>query len=154
MKPLLIATALVLLAGCASAPKQATRPATAFKFGLLAKSANGHMQVMTETRVITMRTNTADRYFGFEVVRADDSPYRLQDVIYLPGPPAAVHGDLVGGPEGYEAGIASQAIVYHGNMTIGFRFEDGDPLGHYRLAVYIDGSETEIFEFDVIAAQQ
>src|SRR5690606_13104373 len=127
------------------APQQEIHPSTKLKFGILSESATDRPRVMTETRVIPIRVNTERPYFGFEVARTDEAPYRLQTIAYLPDLPSSVMGDLVGLPEDYKAGIPSQAIVYKGDVTMGYRFDEGDPLGRYRIVVYINGAETETF---------
>lgn len=75
----------------------------------------------------------------FLVDPPDDEPYEVYSVAYLPGHPKQLTGDFAGQSEA-SAGLKSRTSQVDGIRPFCFDFHPGDPLGEYRVEVFINGS--------------
>jgi hypothetical protein len=74
--------------------------------------------------------------------------------VYPPGPPKQVKGNFAGAPEDWANGIRSRVTTFVGSATVGYKFNEGDPIGLYKLVIFVDGTETAAIEFNIVDGGQ
>ena len=145
--------ALMLIAstaamGC-SGNRIQPKPEGVFRFGILQRTTLDSLQVSRETREIPKAVDTHLPYYGFVLDPPGRDYFELQTISFLPGPPAQVKGNLVGNPDDYAKGIASRKNVFFDSATIGYKFNEGDPIGVYRLVIFVDGREFTSVTYEI-----
>jgi hypothetical protein len=151
MKPVL-RLALILsasLCGCVGGPPIPLET-TEFHFGLLVGTWPD-LIVTKETLVIPKRTDTELSYYGFSIASAGRPSFTVNTVVFPPGPPARVGGIAFGNPADYQKGfVSTTAHSTRGRVVIGFRFNEGDPLGSYRLDVIVNGKPWKTVNYAIV----
>jgi hypothetical protein len=74
----------------------------------------------------------------FLVDPPNDQTYEVYSVTYLPGQPSKLTGDFARQSEA-SAGLRSATSRVDGIRPFCFDFDPGDPLGEYRVEVFING---------------
>lgn len=144
----LLALAAVLLVGACS-PK----PPTTFdvKFGILGKD-NGSQVLKTETTAIPFITRDKGQLFGAVITPSDEASYRFHTVIFLPAAPAKLTGDLGQvAPAQAPEGIRSAPQTTSGKTSVEMWFDEGDPMGRYKVELYVNDALLRTVEFDAVA---
>jgi hypothetical protein len=100
--------------------------------------------------VIPKRVETSLPYYGFELLFSDHKPHQVQTIAFPPGPPAKIKGNLTGTPDDYATGIHSRVNTFVGSAIKGYKFNEGDPVGRYKLVLLVDGSEAQTIEYDIV----
>ena len=147
MRAAAYAICLLVLASCAGRQHAEVPTAFQIRFGLLAGSTESALKVDAETLRFVHRVATPWPFYGFEILPARYSPYTLQTILYLPGPPSAIRGNLTGLPTDYRSGIRSRTNTFTGRTVVGYRFDEGDPIGSYRLVVVVNGKIERQIEY-------
>jgi hypothetical protein len=93
---------------------------------------------------------------GFKLQSSSDAPFSVYTIHYLPGIPATL-GDT--GAEGSEfegyrpqdaiSGLRTRPVEVEGEKYFYWHLDSGDPIGEYRIEVYVDDRLTETLIFTV-----
>ena len=130
--------ALVVLStlwGCATSP-------TAFKVdfgraGIVWEGSQPRQALVEKTTVVPRDVNGLTA-LGFEIHPPSSEPYQVYSVHYLPG--SRVLTPL---PKGFEpfgnGGIKTSTDTVVGPRVFSFGFDETDPLGLYRIEVFVNG---------------
>jgi hypothetical protein len=78
-----------------------------------------------------------------------DETYEVYSVTYLPAQPTQLHGDFAGQSEA-SSGLKSVASRVAGIRPFCFDFDSGDPLGDYRVEVFINGERHSELRMEVV----
>ena len=126
---------LCVLWSCATSP-------TAFKVdfgraGIIWEGSQPRQALVEKTAVVPRDVNGLTA-IGFEIHPPDSEPYQVYSVHYLPG--AKVPAPL---PAGFEpvgnGGIKTSTDTVVGPRVFSFGFDETDPLGLYRIEVFVNG---------------
>jgi hypothetical protein len=142
-------TALLTL-GALRSGLASERQAFVVKAGVM-EAATAGTDRLRETAVVTMDPSRRPGWC-FVVDPPNSRPYELYSIHHLPSPPKSLTGDF----QGMEPALAVRGIktdVQHvdGIRTSCFDFSSGDPLGEYRVEVFINGTPTTTLRLEVVA---
>ncbi len=120
------------------------------KVGIM-ESATANQDVLRETNEITMDPSRRPG-FCFLIDPPNDEPYEIYSVHYLPATPK----NLTGIFREYDTNTAVSGIktpIEHaqGIRPFCYDFHPGDPLGEYRIEVFINGTLYTTLPLNVIA---
>jgi hypothetical protein len=132
---MLLVPAFTVLA--ASACGERAQTAFILKAGTMESSSPG-IDRRHETQRITMDP-TRRPGWCFLVDPSDYETYEVYSVTYLPGQPKELTRDFAGQSES-SAGLRSATSRVDGVRPFCFDFHHGDPLGEYRVEVFINGA--------------
>ena len=152
----MIATVLISLAALAFLPtwfeNREASPETGYRirFGIIENDTTGLYDVAVETRVIPLLTQETGFCFGYSIAPPDDRTYLTHEVIHMPAPPKHIDFqmpvvELDGGKI-----IRTPNIFRRDQMIYPFCFSRGDPLGTWRLEVFINDNMAKTFRFKVV----
>ncbi len=120
------------------------------KFGQMEESSSGYY-VAKETTIIPLKLRDTGFKFGFSVQSSDNASFNGYKIIYMPAIPKTI------GP-----GIKEKNVSYEGTVIKGkeerydgmwwefFVFDEGDPLGKWKLEIYINGKLAKTINFKVV----
>jgi len=81
-----------------------------------------------------------------------DAPYEVYSITYLPRPPRRLTGDFEDEkPDRAVEGLKTATQRVDGIRPFCFDFHSGDPVGEYRVEVFIDGALTTTLRLQVVA---
>ncbi len=143
---------LVILALAAMFEHQRPRLDQEFdiRFGIIEPADGGYFDVTRETVRIPLWLQDSGFCFGYAIEPPDARIYATHEVIVLPSPPRHLgFPELVEKREGGR--ILRTANVWRQyQMIYPFCFSEGDPLGPWKLEVYIDDRLARTFRFEVV----
>lgn len=120
------------------------------RFGIFApKQAGKSNEIATQTLTIPLKLEATGFRWGYDISPQDAAEYTHRAVVYLPRPPAAVTGSL-------ETSQDSPTIVKTpkykatGRDDYTFTFDEGDPLGEWKIEIFINDRLTRTFRFQVV----
>lgn len=130
-------------------------------------AASGHRGFVVRLGIMEHASPTADRLretdkvtmdptrvpgFCFLVDPPSSAPYEVYSISYLPGAPSHLTGDFKGRkPAGAVRGVRSATQRVSGIRPFCFNFDPGDPLGEYRIEVFINGTRKTTLHLEVVA---
>jgi hypothetical protein len=107
---------------------------------------------LKETSVIPRKYKDSGFRYGIQITSTDGKPFHYRTAVELPSPPKTVSGDfsldnsINSGPT-----VTSNTYEIDGRTTvIPLWFDEGDPLGTYRLKVFVNDRLLKTFEFTVV----
>jgi len=140
---LLIALTVLPWANAADVPGQ-------FKFGIFAPEVSGQAdKIASETLTLPYKFEATGFRWGIEYLSADSAEYALRVVIYLPSPPTTISGTLEGSKDSPTI-VKTRELKQTGRTTRSFFFEKGDPMGEWKIEIFIDGKLARTFRFQVV----
>jgi len=121
-------------------------------FGIIKVHDDGRRELVSKTNVIPRKLKDTGFRFGYTVVPADnDLRYYIYDISYMPLQPSVLTGALsTQKPGDAPAGVRTTEYGIRGPHYMAFWFDEGDPLGEYRVEVYIDKQLVKSFKFTVV----
>ncbi|MEW5723613.1 MAG: hypothetical protein AB1896_10940 [Thermodesulfobacteriota bacterium] len=130
--------------------KEAAEEGYDIRFGIIAGDQSGLYDVVTETNSIPLLTQETGFCFGYSIDPPDDRTYLTREVIHLPAPPR--HIDFQMPIETLEGGrvIRTPNIYRREQMIYPFCFSEGDPLGPWKLEIYINDELARAVRFQVV----
>lgn len=146
--------AAVLLAACAGPEPEKPRAQQDWQILLGVPSSTEGNTMRFETRDVL--TRDPERRPGFVIVaepppRLAGNEYELHTVHYLPGEPTELRGEFASEvPEAAKVGLHTPPRTYRGTASLQFHFDEGDPLGPWRVEVYIDGEFKKAVKFQLV----
>jgi hypothetical protein len=121
-----------------------------FKFGIFAPEVHGQAdKIASETLTLPYKFKETGFRWGIEYTPADSTEYALRIVIYLPSPPATISGTLEGSQDSTTI-VKTRELKQTGRSTRSFYFEQGDPMGEWKIEVFVDGKLARTFKFQVV----
>jgi hypothetical protein len=135
------ALALPSIAGSKSKPT--------YRFGILATDKDGNYRLVQETTRIPRRYKTTGFRFGVEFTNWDRMPLDWYEVIHAPQAFAQVTGNATQAAPQVLRGKAShtdEARIVDDNWI-----DDGDPLGRYRLELFVNDAQVYAIDFELVA---
>ncbi len=119
-------------------------------FGVL-KDKNGYTLAGGETNTIEYIPKYEGYTFGFIITTKDETPFKYYTVSYLPASPGSLSGTLAeAAPNQFSSGIKSTEDTATNSVGIPFWFDEGDPLGAYKIDLYINDVKIKSVEFNVV----
>jgi hypothetical protein len=123
-----------------------------FRFGLLRPTASGGYELARETTRVPRKLKGT----GFRWGLAFDNPTKTKIVWYEVVRLPSAMSDLTGN---YDRGSTLKTLRTQTQMSDqptvvdDFWFDEGDPLGHHRLDLYVNGKLRYSVEFEVVDAK-
>lgn len=120
-------------------------------FGLIDPSSGG-VQISKETLRIPRMSRESGFRYGLVIAELNRSRFKAQLVHYLPAQPKTLSGSLARKDPTSAAtkGVAGPARRYDGRASWFFVFDEGDPIGIYRLEIVVDGGLLKTIEYEVV----
>lgn len=119
------------------------------KFGIL-NGGEGQLYLVMETNEIPNIPMSQGLAYGIEVSPPNDFPYVVRMVVYLPDEPEKLTGIFSGlDPTTATEGLSFPEYKFEGKAIVPMGLDEGDPLGIYKLQVYINDTFTKTIEFEV-----
>jgi hypothetical protein len=113
--------------------------------------ADAHGDRLRETQTISADPRRRPGWC-FIVDPPSDAPYEIYSVHHLPSPPDKLTGDFSGAkPDSGASGLKTAVKRTDGIRPFCFDFNDGDPLGEYKVEIFIDGSLKTTLRLQVVA---
>lgn len=112
------------------------------EFGILEKVeklVNKSYFVKEETSSIPYVTKKEGQQFGAVIYPSNKKSYRVKYAITLPGRPDKLNLDSNSSAEGKR--INSKEIKYKGPYAIAMGLDKGDPVGRYKLEIFVNGEQ-------------
>ncbi len=115
-------------------------------FGAYVDSCEGAVFVPTE-RI----ANVVDNAYGWQLRTATDEPVRWREELILPAPPLEWRtlSDVLISDDRTVAVTERVELPVDGRLEHGWSIAPGDPVGPYRLNLYVDGQLVRTFGFTV-----
>lgn len=108
------------------------------RFGIIGTDVEGDHDVIRETTVIPLYLQTTGFYWGYSIQPPDERPYTTSEVMTMPRRPRFIDfpvpvetssdGRIIRTPN-----VQRQYFVAHS-----YGFSEGDPLGDWKLQIYIN----------------
>lgn len=131
----------VLLAGSAES--------YSIRFGILSED-KGRFSLIKETNEIPNISMSKGLAYGIEVIPVDDLPYVVRMIVYLPDEPKELTGVFSGlNPSSAIDGLEFPEYELQGGSTVPMGLDEGDPLGIYKLEIYINDIFLRVIRFEV-----
>ena len=135
---------LLLCTSCHSYHRQNVQPDV--KFGFMEQSKEGEWILTKETLVIPY-----GKVFGYDISLEDEKIHDVHDVIFMPSTPKMLTGLLSdNSPQVATTGAKTRPYEVKGRARNIYWFDPGDPIGQYRIDVYVDGKKRHFFKFEVV----
>lgn len=122
-------------------------------FGLFKIESDFESKLIQEdVSTIDLLDMKKNHVFGYEIVPPDELEYEVYSIDYLPAEPETLSGALSGkSTADFAKGIKSPTVIAKGISYSSFQFDRGDPLGEYRIEVYINQKLNKVIKFYVTA---
>jgi hypothetical protein len=122
------------------------------KLGVM-EPATGPTDRLRETHTVTMDPARKPGYC-FLVQPPNDEPYQIYSVHHLPAAPERLTGafDKLS-PSQIAQGVQTPTERTEGVRPFCFDFDPGDPLGGYRIEVFVNDALKATLELDVVAPE-
>lgn len=141
------ALALIGTTGCSERAGESAPDTFLVKAGIMEPASAG-VDRLQETQRVTMDPARRPGWC-FLVDPPDDQTYEVYSVTYLPDPPRQLTGDFAGQSEA-SPGLRSATSRVDGIRPFCFDFDPGDPLGEYRVEVFINGARHSELRMQVV----
>lgn len=121
---------------------------TNFRFGILKEVAQGEFEFVSETTRIPLRLKGSGFRWGIGFDNPKCSPIEWYEEIHLPAPLKEVSGNFQ----------RTRSTIMRTNkhksdqpsVVDDFWFDAGDPIGHHRMDLFVNGKLAYSVEFDVV----
>jgi hypothetical protein len=120
------------------------------RFGIIATKQAGQPYMLTqETLVIPLRLKATGFRWGYEILIENSTEYRHRAVFHLPAPPVNITGGLEGSKDSPTI-VNTPESKGRGRTIEPFHFDAGDPLGEWKIEIFINDRLTRTFKFQVV----
>ncbi|MEW6263118.1 MAG: hypothetical protein AB1641_08555 [Thermodesulfobacteriota bacterium] len=150
-------TALIIIAAGAFAVffegwRKKEPPGFDIRFGIIEADGSGAWDVARETTVIPLLLKETGFCFGYSISPPDNSLYTTREVLSLPAPPR--HIEFAVPVEKREGGrvLITPDLIRQDRTVYPYSFSEGDPLGPWKLEIYINDQPARTIRFQVIRA--
>ncbi len=105
-------------------------------FGVI-EDINGYSSIEHETNIIEYIPKSEGHTFGFIITAKDKRPFKYHTVSYLPNTPNTFSGTLSEtSTDHFSSGAKSIEETATDSVVLPFWFDEGDPLGLYKIFIY------------------
>lgn len=148
--PTTICLAILLMAVFFESRKPPLPDSYDIRFGIIESDSDGAYDVAVETTSIPLLTQETGFCFGYAIDPPDGRAYLTHEVIHLPAPPR--HIDFQMPIETIDGGriIRTPNIHRRDHMIYPFCFSQGDPLGPWKLDIFINDEIARVVRFQVV----
>ena len=102
--------------------------------------------LINETFIIPYGKN-----FGYDIPLENKGVHKVYDILYMPRTPKMLTGYLSdNAPKAAITGAKTRPYEAKDRVKNIYWFDEGDPVGQYRIDVYVDGKKFQSFEFEVV----
>lgn len=123
-------------------------------FGVMVESDRGENEGMLyETTKIPM-TGSMIPGFAFIVDPSHEETYSTYSIHHLPAPPGQLTGDFAGQGDVSPQVVRTRTERVQGVRRFDFGFSPGDPLGKYRVEVFVDDVRVKTIEFEAVPLEE
>ena len=120
------------------------------KFGQMEKGSSGYY-VANETTTIPLKLKDSGFRFGFTVKHAQNSSFDGYKIIYLPAAAKEIIGDLKRVTILNDGKIIKDSErKFNGLWSNPFWFDEGDPLGKWKIEIYLNSKLMKTIDFTVV----
>ncbi|MCK5236355.1 MAG: hypothetical protein KAR06_05140 [Deltaproteobacteria bacterium] len=121
------------------------------KFGIMDKSVKGAYLVKEETLKIPKLLKETGFAFGFTVRGEEDESFAVAVEIKFPEPPKVITSQSGNSIDdtGQSNVLTFSAETDTGELYSKFGFDEGDPLGKYKITIRVDGKVIKKIKFTV-----
>ncbi len=121
------------------------------KFGIMKEDNEGYYYVSTETTIIPRLYKETGFRWGYTVKEKRGMSFSIRKTLYLPDAPKQITGNLnnVKISEGGRKIVDKEFKVKKGIYSDTLWFDEGDPLGTYRIELYINDKLERVIDFEV-----
>jgi hypothetical protein len=120
------------------------------RFGIIREDKAGRFDIPEETGVVPLITEDTAFTWGYMVIPPNLEPYATSELLVMPAPPKRVEFS-VPIEQSDQGRIIKTTDMARQDVCISFfRFNDGDPLGQWRLIVYVNGEAAREVSFRVV----
>ncbi len=149
MRKLIACVFLLLILPCNSF-SYAKENDVVIKFGFMKETSSGSY-VTKATTTIPLKLKDTGFRFGFTVEHKKGISFKAHYVIYLPSPPKQLTGGLKKADIKNEGRIISEPPqTYKGLWADPFSFDEGDPLGDWKIQIYVNDDLIKTIHFRVV----
>ena len=121
------------------------------RFGLMHRAENGELELVRETLTIPLKLRDPDYAFGYVYCPNHTNEYRIHDISYMPSSPTTLSGEISILPVGSATkGLKTPEYTMHGVHQMEYWFDEGDPLGNYRIDVVVNDHRVRSIRFKVV----
>jgi hypothetical protein len=132
----------------ACAPKDSGVDVKFGRVGILWEGSQPHQALIEETTLVS-RDVDGETALGFAVYPSSDEPYEVYSIHHLPELPADLGSSdtltLTG-----DGRIRTDTEKAHGPRVFSFGFDEGDPVGTYKIDVYVNDRLVGSASIDVV----
>ena len=123
------------------------------KFGLIKKDTAGKYYVSEETTTLPLRhkDDNPDFRFGYSVKSQANTSFSSYFVMHFPSMPQQYTGDLKeAAKKDTDKTVQSPVKTAVGDFAYSLRFDRGDPVGQYKMDIYINDKLARSIDFQVV----
>jgi hypothetical protein len=122
------------------------------KFGFFAQNTSAEYEMVEHAKTVNILNIKDGHILSLEVTPPDNQEYKLYTIDYFPGEPKVLGGSLSGkSTADFAKGIKAQEIKTKGTIYSPIVFDEGDPLGEYKMEVFINDKLMKTFKYNVVA---
>ncbi len=137
---------LLVLMGCA---KDTVENEFTIQFGAL-EGEESFTLLGDEFTALTTVKKSKDYKFGFIITAKTKNPFKYYTISYLPDAPKVLTGTLKEEAlQKFSTGIKSSEDTAESSVAIPFWFDEGDPVGTYKIDLYINDVKEKSVVFNV-----
>jgi hypothetical protein len=119
-------------------------------FGVI-EEINGYSSIEHEANIIEYIPKSEGHRFGFIITAKDKHPFKYHTLSYLPATPNRFSGTLSEtSADHFLSGAKSIEETATNSVVLPFWFDEGDPLGVYKIDLYINDVKFKSVEFTVV----
>jgi hypothetical protein len=122
------------------------------RFGAVATDSQTGAPRIKETTTIPFKLRDTGFRFGFAVFPPDDQPYSIRYVTHLPSAPERLTDGFAAANPGKPTATITSSLkhVPSGAFLQPLLFDPGDPLGKWKIEIYVNGQLQKTITFDVV----
>ena len=124
------------------------------KFGIVEEERDGNYHVARETTTIPLLLRQTGFTWGYSVTAPDEEPFAVHEILYMPAPPKNIEFSVPIDQRDGGRTIITSALMHQGYSVNFFRFDQGDPLGIWKLGVYVNELPVRTIRFSVVPVRQ
>ena len=122
-----------------------------FRLGIL-QGEKGHYSIKKETDKITLIIRSKRFLYGLEISPPNNKQYHFYATAYFPDKPKKLSGAIENIPlDSNFNKVTTPAYDLKGKRIFPMGFDEGDPLGKYKIDLYINNELYKTIEYEVIS---
>ena len=123
------------------------------RFGIVEEESDGDYRVIRETTVIPLLLRETGFTWGYSVTAPDEAPFAVHEILYMPSPPRNIEFSVPVDQRDGGRTIVTSAMIHQRYSVNYFRFDQGDPLGSWKLGIYVNDLPVKTIRFSVVSVR-